>query len=495
MMKRFLFVLLWSTVLGLAATGHNDDGGWSRPQYLGAGWFPDIVADAAGQLHVVWVGGSVGAETQIEYDLVVYTTSADGTNWLEGNDIIARPQTGGAEATRPSLLPDRSGWLHLMFRDVVIHYARAPLTQAMTPEAWQLEPLSAGYYSTLAQDSAGGLHLVYSRKVGTATCPLCYHIFYQARPQDSSVWYEAVDVSRLSTGSAKPQLQINPDNQLFLLWEAGEGGSQGQLFDPTTVMFNTSGDGGESWGMPTQLSPLEHSARYPGLGQDGQGNLMAVWLDNRTDLVYYRVSQDRGRGWTPTALIPDVYGGWNIYPSRLDHYVMATDSLGHIHLIMVGRNSLLEGKLSLLHLTWDGAGWSSPEQIATYEGDVPEWPEVTIALGNQLHVVWFVRPEAFIWLGGKNSQVWYAQRPLNAPPAVPVLLPAMTQTPTQTAADTLPSVTLRPAASPSPDNSPAAWSGTTPEIQLARFVFQSAGPAFILIIAVIFGVRRASRRR
>ena len=452
-MKRLLFLitLLFVVVWGSSPVLYSQDQGWSRPQYLGDGWFPDITADVTGQLHVVWVSSRTDNETGITYDLVLYTTSADGACWLAPNDIIARPAEGGAEATRPTILADEQDRLHLTFRNPTIHYGQTSIAEASQSSSWQTMPINQGYYTSLAVDNQNRLHLIYSHNESSALRPNCYHLYHQRSTDGGLTWSESVDISRLPIGSVKPQLQLDDEDNLYLVWESGEGGAQGQVTEPTAINFATSSDLGTTWSLPFQLSLPQQMARQPGLGIDGGGRLVAVWLGTRDDRFYYSTSADRGRSWTSPTPITNIQGGWSLYPARLDHTVMEQDNQGYLHLVLVGRTTITPNSLDLLHLTWNGTTWSAPETIATFTTEFPEWPEITIGSGK-LHVVWFTRPRDYVWSGGYGSQVWYASRTLGTPGSVslswptatpvptPILLPASPLTTTATTTPTNPSL-------------------------------------------------------
>lgn len=483
-MKRLLFPLLLLCLLLILVSpvGYGQTNGWSRPLRLGDGWFPDIATDVSGRVHLVYASAIGDSENYNGYDIVMYTSSLDGVKWSPANDIGARPQVGGSEATRPYLIADAHNTLHLTFRDTTVFYAQVNALQASQASNWYNKPINQGYFSVVAQDSQNRLHLVYTDNVVTDQCPICYHVYYTRSDDNGLSWSPSHDVSTLPIGSAKPRLVIDAADNLALIWEAGIGGSYGQLVDPTTVQFALSTDRGQTWSLPTQLSPQNERARQPGLGLDGQGNLVAVWLDPATDLIYYRVSSDRGRTWSASTLIPNTYGGWDIHPARLDHYVMERDSLGHLHLVLVGRTSREQHNLDLLHLVWDGQNWSNPDVIASFYGDVPEWPEIAIANGNQLHVAWFIRPEAYIWSGGYASQIWYAQRTLDAPGTAPAPLPTLTPMPTPTSAPVITLPTTEPLSNEAIQSEALGFYGDiTTENDEVFLILQSLIPALLFI--------------
>lgn len=492
-MKRIILILSIAAILLLWASpvGQGQRNTWSRPLRLGDGWFPDVAADVSGRVHLVYASATGDSENYQGYDIVMYTSSPDGVKWSTPNDIGARPQVGGSEATRPYLIADNNHTLHLTFRDTTVFYAQANALLAAQSNHWSIKPISEGYFSVVALDSQNRIHLVYTDNVVTDQCPICYHVYHTYSDDNGATWSAHTDVSTLPTGSAKPRLVIDDQDQLYLIWEAGIGGSYGQLIDPTSVVYTFSTDRGETWGLPMPMSPVNERARHPGIGLDGDEKVIAVWLAPQTDLVYYRLSEDRGRTFTPAAPIPNTFGGWNVHPGRLDHYVLERDSLGHLHLVLVGRIRADQRHLDLLHLVWDGQNWSTPEVIASFYGDVPEWPEMAIANGNQLHVTWFIRPEAYIWSGGYASQIWYAQRTLDAPRIEPHPLPTLTPIPSPTPEPTR----LIPTVDPLSDDvvlteALGFYGNITTENDEVFLIFQSLIPSLLLIGLVVAVTRR-----
>jgi hypothetical protein len=236
-------------------------------------------------------------------------------------------------------------------------------------------------------------------------------------------------------GTAKPQIVVDALGNMHLVFEAGYGGDLGQLTDPSTVMYAASYDHGASWTNPIRLSPQRGDtpnaqARNVALAVDGSQKLLAVWWAIPEDVIYYQISADQGRTWSSPSPIPSVAGIWSVYQSRLDDFTMATDSAGHVHLVLAGRPTPSATNVNLFHLVWDGSAWSRPDTIATYQGDVPEWPRLAIGNGNQLHLAWFVRDGANLYTSDtSNFRVWYAHAEADAPAIAPVADVVPTATP------------------------------------------------------------------
>jgi hypothetical protein len=333
---------------------------------------------------------------------------------------------------------DDQGRFHLTFRDGTVYYSNAPVKIASSANSWkkphQISTPLTGYFSRMALDSQERLHLVYTQDVydeSLKDCPYCSHLFYRRSKDAGSSWTAPVDISKLPLGSVKPQILVDQHDNLHVIWEAGLGGRLGQVSSPASVWYSASHDGGKSWTFPSEFKGAGGKSRNPAIGIDAEGNLLTVWLGLPEDLIYYQTSFDQGSSWSAPRFLPGIWGGWSIYPNRLDSYSMATDNAGNIHLLLVGRTHREQESLSILHLIWNSSNsqWSRPEAITTLSGPVPEWPRLAIGLGKKLHAVWFTRPETEIWTGGGKYQIWYAQGISIAPQIPATLWPTPTPNP------------------------------------------------------------------
>ena len=94
----------------------------------------------------------------------------------------------------------------------------------------------------------------------------------------------------------------------------------------------------------------------------------------------------------------------------------------------------------------------------------PEWPQMAVSQGNQLHAVWFTRHKEDLYGSDKGAhyQIWYSSETLNTPDVAPLSLftpvptilptttppPLLTPTPTPLAVDVAKAPTL---------DGPLAW--------------------------------------
>lgn len=430
---------IWIFPPGSIASAQGVSSAWTTPVALStstpSSWFPSIAADPSGRLHVAWAstlpaptppgpGTPSSPQNPKGYDVVMYTTSEHGETWTSPVDIMAFGQATGSEATRPSLLADASGILHMSFRDFDVLYSRARADSAGDSATWltpvKISTNGAGYYSQLAMDSQGDLHIVYTQNVPSTNCPACFHLLSRTSNDGGVDWSSLTDVSLLPTGAAKPQFLIDRRGGLHVVWESGKGGGLGRLDSPTTIYHSISTDGGTTWSLPYEFPSPGGQGRNVAIGMDGLGKLIVTWLDIPSDRFYFSESDDDGSTWTAPAQIPGPIG----YETILDDGTMATDSAGNIHFVTVAYTDQARQHLGLFHLIWEAKTdqWQpTPETVAVYNKNVPEWPRMAISDGNILNLVWFVRDAAHIFdTDHAQYQVFYSKSVVDAPPVSPV---------------------------------------------------------------------------
>jgi hypothetical protein len=184
-------------------------------------------------------------------------------------------------------------------------------------------------------------------------------------------------------------------------------------------------------------------------------------------------------------------------------YDMATDSAGHIHLLVVGHLSAERDNQKppgLYHFEWDGEDWSSPTPVYE-ESWYPEYPHLVIHRGNQLHATWFIRQDVFNAI--EPHQIWYAHGQSSAPAETPVARPTsepvsqseVVETPTPSPAPTsVPTSTLDPdlAQLSVPAEATDSIYTETDELLL---LLKSLAPAALIVVVIVIGVRALRRRK
>lgn len=425
---------------------------WAQPITLApqksTGWFPALAADATGRIHLAFASSNASPANVAEgirpYDMIFYAPIRGGELERTAVDVMSTEVTDfESYAGRPSLMVDQQGILHMTWRNRDgIYYTQAPADRASDPAAWRPSAfINGGYFSLIMADKRGRLHLLLTENVVSTECSICFHLYHYYSDDNGSFWSQQRDISVLPTGAAKPAAVIDGDGNLHVVWEMARGGDLGQTGKPKRVAYIASYDRGESWTDPVTFVPggPATEAGNPAIAIDGKGNLVWTWASYSDSSFYSQISQDLGRSWSAPQPIPGAFNTLEVYDARLDSQVMATDSAGRVHLIAIGRTAPEQSALSVLHFVWDGLAWSAPEVVTTVDrgegGDAPQWPAVTVGLGNQLHVSWYLRYAAMASPAEDESPPYtiaYTNVTVDAPAIPPQVYPTPTPVPTVT---------------------------------------------------------------
>jgi hypothetical protein len=339
-------------------------------------------------------------------------------------------------------------------------------------------------------------------RVLNAFCAFCSDVFYRHSDDGGQTWSDAVNLSGTIAGSVKPQVKLDHSSGVHVVWEEGEDQFAGGGY-PIASAYVRSLDGGVTWSAPFFFTHTVGSPQQITVGVGREKELIAVWrLPENDKQVYYQRSTDNGDTWSEARPIPGIIAkDWN--PMSLDSSHSATDGAGNFHVLLVGNVASSQpaidvptSKLSVIHVFWNGSGWSSPSQVFT-SLDPPEWPRIAIGKGNRVFATWFTRDRAHIWDSERGRyQVWAASMLADAPTLIP--LPSPTPSPTPASA----AVTK---ATPSPTAAPtlavvSGSSGLPPGLdtesdEIAWMIVALSPTAVIALI--IIGVRtgRFGRRR
>ncbi len=478
---------------------------WSQPLQLSfsqnkSSWFPDTIADASGLLHVTWSGGEEG------YNVVYYRSMRSDGAWASATDVFAQDAASlGVDAvTRPMLAMDKQGYLHMTNRVVNIFHSMAPAAQAGDVHAWAKPGIidnqspEERYFSNLAIDEQGVIHIVFSENVPKPDCLECTHLFYRQSKDQGQTWSPSIDISQINTGVAKPTILVDANGVLHVVWESGPGGLQGQVREPTTVYYSKSSDGGENWSEPLNMIrafdlPAGTQLRNPIMAIDGRGQLILASLRLPDDTVYFQLSRDAGETWSSPNLLQGFWGTWSLLDSRLDGYSMAVDSAGHVHMVAAGRSSPDMQMLGLYHLIWDGENWSQPYVIQQPSNNIPLWPRVTVSLGNRLHTVWAMNNDNNLKVLAGDSlswQIFHSSAVAEAPAVEPLVYPTPAPTPTATPEPILQAVEPTVPASLDRSSSSIDYQSLRTEVDDYSMLLLSGVPVVLFFAAALFIIRR-----
>lgn len=374
---------------------------WSAPQLLSnpdrRSGAPAIVADAAGNVHVMWSEEVTDLGLPSDGDTLFYVRG-DGKSWTKPVDVLALPGEG---AQFPALAVTPDGTLHVVWStggQGQIMYSSAPACCADNPHNWS-EPTSLGgpalATAALAADNQGRLHVAFA--------PSDSQMIVYVRSDDGGrSWSQSAEISggaiRADEYTANPRLAVDGSSRMHLVWIV-------EPWPGRYAMYAQSSDGGATWLAPLIIDRFDSGA----YSSDGYGpeyidvearedEIHLIWDGAPTVERHHIWSSDGGKTWSePLFLFPEIKdvgrAGWND---------MVFDSAGTLHAVSLGKP---------LHASWSGERWSVSDDVSRVDEAVApggEWVSAAVRLGNQLHVVWvdkFKEPFA----------VWHAWGTVNAP--------------------------------------------------------------------------------
>jgi hypothetical protein len=464
---RVLIVWLAIGLLGpLTSHAQQVSNNWSEPSdatqgsIAQMGSFNLLLCDPYQNTYLLW------AEQSDNGAAVYLRTDANG-DWASARDVLVTPAAVIFSLSADIATP--TDMLHLIWADQYLrgnlHYSRVPLAEAAQPRSWTAPQLLAQGidWSSLKTDSQGAVHVVYGVTDASGVEHTIYHI---SSTDDGKTWSEpAVAYSVVSALPAliRPELAIDGRDRLHV----GISLNSYEYGAYSEVGYVRSDNGGQTWNPYRQVQNV--GSTFQGVAwiapyAFGTDDIHLTWHDPRRMHMW---SSDGGQTWRePEEIMPlaAAFGGRN---------ELTQDSAGVLHVA----TAVGDGVFSA---SWNGAGWSSPEQIDRRFID-PHGQTIVACQGNQLHIAYYDRTG--------DNKVWYATRLVNAPVVAqqPVPSPngsgAQASLPTPTIATTI--------LTPAPENRVPINStppGTPNPLQAVVLPFLAAA-VVVVVVAVVYVMR------
>ncbi len=468
------------------------------PTRISDSWFPDLAVDSKGNVHVVWSQTVRPNEEGVAYNESAYYSMWDGNHWSQYNDIVAV----NADIVRTALAIDRFDTLHFLYDfspPYSLYYKRVSASEAFSAGKWstpiRVNENSQTYMSDIVA-KGDKLFVVYDDGgiINDENCPQCADIYFRYSPDLGNTWESPVSLNPTNTGSSRANIEVDSSDRVYVAWDEGWDRLTG-VGESEYSVFMTLPELEGTWSEPLVVSYPNNTNLQLTVGADGKGGIMLVWRTASSEFpgIYWMWSTDYGESWSSPQTLPEIVSR-NI-DNPFDVYDMATDSAGHIHLVVVGylggSADARVGVPGVYHFEWDGTNWSVP--MLVYKSDnFPEYPHIVVSQGNQLHATWFVRQDVFNAV--VPNQVWYAHGVSTAPEVQPAAVDATDGTqmaPGGTAAASGDGVSSQTSATEDWRNSPHSdTSSVYTEMDDYRMLLISLLPVAILIVAVILYSRK-----
>jgi hypothetical protein len=429
---------------------------WSEPALLfSTGAYvtrPALIADSDGVVHLMFVlreSKTSGTETPAT---LMYTRIQDNT-WSTPTDVLVSPD--GGPLNLPAASIDQQQSLNVVWEggpSNQIFYSRAQVTQAGSARAWSSpQPLSAagGRGSDIVASADGSLHVVFASRQGD--------IYYRRSADGGQTWSTELAISDIQGERVAdyPRVVVDGRGRLHVVWTQFEsaGGTP-----PYESMYTRSVDGGTSWSAPRKVA--DHTAAVLALAAAGQDRVQLAWGGPvGTGERRHQWSSDGGQTWAAPEVISLVLSSG---PTN-DVTLMGSND-GKVHLLTSAGGR--DGKAAdVYYLAWDGVRWTEPELVsarAVGRRSIGQ-PALALGSGDRIEAV-YIDDFQRVWSrsagGAQQLAVGAAHVTAPTPTATPPASPfAPTAFPAPIADDATPTPAEKPMAqraTPSVDRSSTA---------------------------------------
>lgn len=433
--------------------------GWSTPRLVfeatGRLGGQDLVVDAYGRAHAVWV-----AQENFGLGDIPSTLYYQRLDLTDSEPLALKVLNSAQSAPSVAVGADDTVFVNTLGNLAV----QAPARDALSLRSWKAASgdVDALLYGQVVADRSGDIWIAYADRSGGS-------VLLQRWRMETSAWDAPVEVARTETNNTAAEyvrVAFGPDGVIHVIWGEFQLPS---AWPPTGVYYARSNDQGKTWGRILEVARGPYD--QPNIAIGPSNNVVLVWngmigVGGR----YMRSSGDGGETWSATTtFVPLRKGGTEGPPG------VAIDSRGWIHVLTSYDNCAW-------YLTLANGVWSTPVCISDAP-NVPrghlELPSMTIGQGNRLHAMFYA----------DDTKLFYTTLNIDAPGTA--VLPQPTPNPpnpTATAgAPPRAGLTITP---------PPALDPTLPISLTNQTEFVAAGAlaplALIALVALFVGLRTRS---
>ncbi len=194
----------------------------------GNSWATSIVTDSAGDVHIAWHDVTNYDEAGTDQDIFYKRWDVSTSSWST-TEVVSTEST--SNSYEPSVTTDAAGNVRIAWHDETnyagcgtdqdIFYKRWDVSTSLwsTTEVVSTESTGNSWYSSLATDSAGNIHIAWRDETDYAGSGIDMDIFYKRWDPSISLWTTTEVVSTESTGvSNYPSLATDFEGNVHIAW-------------------------------------------------------------------------------------------------------------------------------------------------------------------------------------------------------------------------------------------------------------------------------------
>ncbi len=380
----------WSTTKVVSTESTEDSG------------YPTIAVDGSGNVHIAWYDETEYGGSGDDWDIFYKHWNMTTANWTT-TEVISTEGTNVSYT--PTIAVDDYGNVFIAWedladynnsgvdRDIFYKYWNATTATWTTTEVVSTESTGSSYFSTMAVDGSGNVHIAWNDYTNYKSSGGDLDIFYKYWNATTATWNTTEVVSTESTAfSSEPTIAVDGFGNVYIAWEDQtdykSSGADNDIFykywNATTATWNT-----------TEVISNESTSDScsPTLAVDGSENVHIAWHDE-TEYggsgddwdIFYKYWNATTANWTTTEVISTESTDDSFSPT------LAVDFLGKLHIAWQDETNYggSGGDYDIFYKHWNAttATWTTTEVISTESAGNSHSPTIAVDFLGKVHIAW-----------------------------------------------------------------------------------------------------------
>lgn len=352
----------------------------AEAQIIGAGAqrAPSIDIDRNDNLYLMMSGATKPASAGTPGSQVFFTQSANyGASW--DNFPLTRNLTNSrGEAFGPALFVTKFGKpkIYAAYHDNVGGPTQAYLLRTKKGVKFRapknITSHGGGAFTPrLAVDSNETIHVVWGDTLSGK------RVAFTRSTDLGFTFTEAVDISRSAGNAFEPEIAVDRNDALNVVWEDDGEGS-------IAIMFSRSSDAGQSFSTPLKISQGPGMAAEPHIAVDGSERIHVAWVQevDGTLQAFYARSTDGGASFSAPLNLSNT-------PNADIHKVFLTTFKDVVY-VAYNNDNERDRQAYLLRSTDAGVSFAEPVQFSNANRNRGRAHSVSMVVDSRgvLHIVW-----------------------------------------------------------------------------------------------------------
>jgi len=349
------------------------------PMHFGAQRAPAISVDRNDNLFLTMSVATNDASAMTPGSQTFFTISRDGgANW-NNLPFTKNLSKSKGEAFGPSIaiFKPGKGKAYIVYHDnskgTTQAYFIGSKKGAKFKKARNITPGTGGAFSPRVDvDSTGAINVVWGDTTDGGK-----KVMFLRSTDDGTTFSEPLDISRSSGQAFEPEIAIDSNDAINVVWEDSATGQN-------AIMFSRSTDGGETFSEPLQVSTGDSLATEAHINIDSSNHLHIVWIEATEDdsQAFYSQSTDGGETFSAPLNLSD-------NRSRNVHKAIVTTTGDTVYVAYHSEGGARR-QVFLVKSENAGSSFSEPEQVSRADNNKgrAHSPAMVADSTGRLHLVW-----------------------------------------------------------------------------------------------------------